>query len=146
MAEAVRISVADMVYFRNHVWAAQHYTGGVIDLFPIELAHRLAHMVIMERKAPFNPWLALPALRSVLGIDGAARLRHVHSQHADIWVDTRDATRELRDHSICKKIDWHRNRVCLMVPDDYAVYAAHVRAQWDYGYRKGMAAFAGAQS
>jgi len=146
VAEAVRISVADMVYFRNHAWAAQHYTGGVIDLFPIELAHRLAHKVIMERKAPFNPWFALPALRSVLGIDGAARLRHVHSEHAHIWVDTRDVARALRDHSIEKKIDWRRNRISLVVPDTHAAYVAQVRAQWQYGYRKGMAAFAGKQS
>lgn len=146
VAEAVRISVADMVYFRNYARAAQYYTGGVIDLFPVELAHRLAHEVIMERKLPFNPWLALPALRSVLGIDGAARLRHVHAEHAHIWVDTRDVRRALRDHCIGKKIDWRRNRISLVVPDTHAAYAAQVRVQWEYGYRKGMAAFAGEQS
>lgn len=146
VAEAARISMADMVYFRSHAWAAQHYTGGVIDLFPIELAHRLADEVVMERKAPFNPLLALPALRSVLGIDGAARLRHVHSEHAHVWVDTRDVTRALRDHSIRKKVDWRRNRISLLVPDTHAAYTAQVRAQWEYGYRKGMAAFVGEQS
>ena len=100
VAEAVRISTADIVYFRNHDHAGQCYTGGLIDLFPIELAHRLAREVIMERKTPFNPWLALPALRAVLGIDGAARLRHVHVQHADVWIDTRDVSTALRAHGI----------------------------------------------
>lgn len=142
-AEAARISIADMFYFRSRDVAGRHYSGGVIDLFPIELARRLAREVIMERKMPFNPWLALPALRAVFGIDGAARLDHVHAQDADAWVDTRDARQVLRAHGIGKRIDWRRNRIVLTVPPTQEAYAAQVRAQWDYGYLKGMAAFGG---
>lgn len=144
-ADAARISIADMFYFRSHDVAGRHYSGGVIDLFPIELARRLAREVIMERKMPFNPWLALPALRAVFGIDGAARLDHVHAQGADAWVDTRDARHVLRAHGIGKRIDWRRNRIMLTVPPTHDAYAAQVRAQWDYGYLKGMAAFGGGQ-
>jgi len=142
-ADAARISVADMFYFRSHAARGHHYTGGVIDLFPIELARRLAGDVLMERKMPFNPWFALPALRAVLGIDGAARLRHVHGQRAEAWFDTRDAAQALRDHGIGKRIGWRRNRVELDVPPTHKAYAAQMRAQWDYGYLKGMAAFGG---
>jgi len=142
-ADAARISIADMFYFRSHDVAGRHYSGGVIDLFPIELARRLAHEVIMERKMPFNPWLALPALRTVFGIDGAARLRHMHAQAADAWFDTRDAREALRAHGIGKRIDWRGNRVELTLPPTPEAYAAQVRAQWDYGYLKGMAALAG---
>ena len=95
---------------------------------------------------PFNPWLAAPALRAGLGIDGAARLRHVHGLHADAWVDTRDMAQALRGHGIGKRIDWRRNRVRLAAPASHAAYAAQVRAQWGYGYRKGMAAMADAQA
>lgn len=143
LAEAVRISITDMFYFRSHVHAGQYYTGGVIDLFPIELAQRLASEVVMERKSPFNHWLALPALRAVLGIDGEARLRHVLAQHADAWFDTRDVSQVLRQHGIGKRIDWTQNRVCLTMPPTHAAYAAQVHAQWNYGYLKGMAAFSG---
>ena len=139
-ADAARISIADMFYFSSHEVAGRHYGGGVIDLFPIELARRLAHEVLMERKMPFNPWFALPALRSVLGIDGAARLRHVHAQQAEAWYDTRDAAHVLRSHAIAKRIGWRANRIGLDVPPTLEAYAAQVRAQWDYGYRKGMAA------
>jgi hypothetical protein len=97
----------------------------------------------MERKMPFDRWLALPALRTVFGIDGAARLQHVHAQDADVWVDTRDARGMLRAHGIGKRIDWRHNRIGLDVPPTQEAYAAQVRAQWDYGYLKGMAAFAG---
>lgn len=144
-ADAARISIADMFYFRSHEVAGRHYGGGVIDLFPIELARRLAGEVLMERKMPFNPWFALPALRTVLGIDGAARLRHVHAQQAAAWYDTRDAARALREHAIAKRIGWRANRIGLDVPATLDAYAAQVRAQWDYGYLKGMAALAGAR-
>jgi predicted acylesterase/phospholipase RssA len=146
VADAVRISVADMFYFRSHQHQGRDYTGGVIDLFPIELAQRLARRVTMERKAPFHPHLALPALRTVLGIDGAARLQHVHAQHADAWVDTSDVGTALRKHGIGKRIDWLRNRIALAMPPTLPAYAAQVEAQWQYGYRKALAAFGTAGS
>ena len=96
----------------------------------------------MERKAPFDPWLALPALRTVLGIDGAARLDHVHGQHADFWVDTTGVSRALRDLGVGKQVDWVRNRICLTVPPTHEEYAAQMRGQWDYGYLCGLNAFA----
>jgi hypothetical protein len=142
--DAVRISIADMFYFRSHAHAGQHYMGGVIDLCPIEVAQRMAREVIMERKAPFNPSFALPALRAALGIDGAARLRHVHAQDADAWVDTSDMSQALHAHGIGKRILWRQNRIGLEVPDTLHDYAAQIRVQWDYGYRKGMTAFQGA--
>lgn len=142
-ADAARISIADMFYFRSHEVAGRYYSGGVIDLFPIELARRLAREVVMERKMPFNRWLALPALRTVFGVDGAARLQHVHAQYADAWVDTRDVRSVLSAHGIGKRVDWRRNRIGLEVPPTQEAYAAQVRAQWDYGYQKGMAAFTG---
>lgn len=141
LSEAVRISIADMFYFRSHVHSDGHYTGGVIDLCPIELAQRLAHEVIMERKAGFNRWLALPALRAVLGIDGEARLDHVHAQRADVWFDTSDVSQALRTLGIAKRVEWSRRRICLAVPPTQAAYAAQVQAQWDYGYSRAMAGF-----
>jgi len=142
VADAARISIADMYYFCCHEHGGRHYTGGVIDLFPIELAQRLARRVTMERKAPFNSHLALPALRAVMGIDGMARLDHVHAQHADAWFDTRDVSHALRDHGIGKRIVWRENRIRLALPPTQAAYAAQIEAQWQYGYRKGRAAFA----
>lgn len=142
LTDAVRISTADVFYFRSHARAGQHYTGGLLDLFPIEIAQRLAGQVFMERKSPFSPWLALPALRAVFGIDGAARLRHVHAQHADAWFDTSRVQQALRQHGIGKRIDWRRNRVTLAMPRSHAAFAAQVDAQWQYGYRCGMNAFA----
>jgi hypothetical protein len=38
VADAVRAPIADMYYFRCHQIGEHHYSGGVIDLFPIEIA------------------------------------------------------------------------------------------------------------
>ncbi|WP_338768075.1 patatin-like phospholipase family protein [Massilia sp. METH4] len=140
LEDAVRTSVADMFYFRCHAHAGCHYTGGVIDLFPIELARRLAASVAMERKGRLNPWLVSPAWRAVLGIDGDARWRAVHGQHADVWIDTADMAQALRGHGLKKEIRWRQNRMRLVAPA-YAAYRTQVEAQWQYGYRKGLAAF-----
>lgn len=143
LEDAVRTSLSDMFYFRCHQHAASHYTGGVIDLFPIELARRLAASVAMERKGRPDPWLVAPAWRAVLGIDGDARLRAVHGQAADVWIDTRDMAHALRGHGLKKRVRWRENRFRLIAPASYDDYRAQAEAQWQYGYRKGHAAYTG---
>lgn len=141
IGDAVRISISDMFYFRCHSHPSGHYMGGVIDLFPIELAHRLAESVMIEMKSPFSQALAIPALRAVLGIDGNARLRHIHGQHADVWIDTSDVDRALRGRGVQKLLSWRANRIRLVMPGDYASYVGHIEAQWQYGYRRALEAF-----
>jgi hypothetical protein len=142
VADAVRSSITDMLYFACHEHGGQHYMGGVIDLFPIEIAHGLARHVTMEAKPPFGQALAIPALRRVLGIDGNARLKHVHAQHAHAWVDTSDISSALRGSGMRKRIDWLANRIRLLMPPSLEAYAKDVEAQWQYGYQRGIEAYA----
>ena len=141
VGDAVRISISDMFYFRCHSHESGHYMGGVIDLFPIELAHRLARHVALEMKAPFSQSAAIPALRAVLGIDGNQRLRHIHGQRADVWIDSTDVEQVLRTQGMQKKLSWRENRIRLVMPADYATYVGHIDAQWQYGYRRAREAF-----
>ena len=142
LEDAVRSSITDMLYFPCHPHNGEHYMGGVIDLFPIEIAHGLARHVTMEAKPPFGQTLAIPALRAVLGIDGNARLRHVHAQHAHAWVDTSDISSALRGSGMRKRIDWLRNRIRLEMPPTFDEYGRDVEAQWQYGYQRGLEAYA----
>lgn len=142
IGDAVRISISDMFYFRCHLYQASHYTGGVVDLFPIELAKRLAQRVIMELKAPFSQALAIPAWRAVLGVDGNQRLCYVHSQFADVWIDASDVDSVFHKRGMQKKVSWTRNRFRLLMPMHYETYLAHVEEQWQYGYQRGLEAFA----
>jgi predicted acylesterase/phospholipase RssA len=146
VADAVRISISDMYYFRCHTHSSGHYMGGVIDLFPIEIAHRLADSVAIEMKSEFNRALAIPALRAVLGIDGNARLRHIHAQHSDFWIDTSDVEKILSTRGMRKLVSWRHNRIRLVMPADHATYVEHIDAQWRYGYERGMEAFGQASS
>lgn len=142
VADAVRASIADMYYFRCHQIGEHHYSGGVIDLFPIEIARRLAKEVMMERKGWYGRHIELPALRMVLGINGNLRLQHVLQQEADVWIDTADMETALVQHQISKQIQWLRNRIVLRVPERYDDFVAMVRLQWEYGYQRASQALA----
>ena len=139
--QAARASVSDMIYFRCHSYQGNHYIGGVIDLFPIEIAHQLADQVVMELKGPYDKLFSIPALRSVLGINGNQRLQHVLQQHADLWFDTSDMEQQLVKNQIVKNISWRRNRIELQMPETYASYVKMIEAQWEYGFQRGLRAF-----
>ncbi len=141
LAQAARASVSDMFYFRCHSYQGSHYIGGVIDLFPIEIANQLAEQVIMELKGPYDKLFSIPALRSVLGINGNQRLQHVLQQHADLWFDTSDMERALLENQIVKKIAWQRNRIELRMPSSYEAYVKMIESQWEYGFQRGLSAF-----
>ncbi len=133
---AARISVCDMYYLACHAAGAHHYMGGAVNLFPIEMARQLADVVMMEFKQGFDQVFAIPAWRSVLGLDGNARLRYANGQFADIRVDTSDITRALARQTIHQKLEWRRNRVALRLPEDYATFVQYMDDQWQYGYQR----------
>jgi predicted acylesterase/phospholipase RssA len=140
---AVHISTADLYYFPAVRYGGAWYSGGMVDLFPIELAHTLARTVVLERKAPLDRWLSAPAWRAGLGVDGNARLRAVQAQQAEAWIDTRDMRIALRHAQVQKKLDWRANRIRLVAPS-YAQYVRNMHAQWHYGYARAAAAFGAA--
>jgi hypothetical protein len=142
LPQAVRISTADMFYLPKQHFAGESYSGGAVNLFPIELAQALAEQVVMEFKAPLDRNFALPAWRSVLGIDGNARLRQVHAQFADVWIDTSDIRVALRTQQVQKMLHWRRNRIQLRPPATHALYVEQMLAQWQYGYERAREAFA----
>ncbi len=138
---AARISIADMFYFRCVEHASGHYIGGVVDLFPIEVARALADHVMIEFKQSFDQTYSIPAWRSVLGLDGNQRLRYVNGQPVDFRFDTSDISDALATETTSKKLDWLHNRIGLAIPASYDLYRQYMRAQWQYGYERGMEAF-----
>ena len=140
LGDAVRASIADMFYFRCHSHGNDNYIGGVVDLFPIEVASQLAQQVIMEVKSGYDKTYALPAIRNVLGFDGNQRLKYVLDQSADLWFDTSDMEAMFAKQAIKQKILWHKNQIQIVTPDSYESYVDMIEAQWQYGYRRGLAA------
>lgn len=139
--QAVRISLADFFYFKCSEHNAEYYNGGVLDLFPIEVAKRLAHEVMIEFKQSFDQTFATPAWRSVLGLDANQRLRYVHGQFANVWVDTSDIDQVLKTQQVQKEVDWRNNCIRLIAPVDYQTHVQYMNAQWEYGYQRGIEAF-----
>ena len=138
--EAARLSITDFYYFPCHQRGDAYYIGGVVDLFPLEVAQRLADEVMIEFKESFDQTFSIPAWRSVLGLDGNLRLCQVNGQHADVWFDTSDVSRALPTQQVHKKLDLLRNRIVLALPTDHATYAQYMEAQWQYGYQRGLEA------
>lgn len=139
---AARISMADVYYFRCHEHGGSNYIGGVLDLFPVELAQRMAQRVTIEFKQSFDQVFAYPALRTVFGFDANTRLQHVHAQRADTWIDSSDVSLALAAEQVQKKIDWRRNQLALVAPPDHATYVQYMERQWQYGYARAREAMA----
>jgi hypothetical protein len=143
ISDAVRASIADMFYFRCHSYASENginnYVGGVIDLFPIEIANRLAENVTMELKGFYDKIYGLPAVRAVLGFDGNQRLRYVLQQHAHVWVNTSDMENYFLHQRIRQKIIWHKNSISIVTPPTYEAYLQMIDVQWQFGYQRGIA-------
>jgi predicted acylesterase/phospholipase RssA len=139
---AVRASVADPFYFASVQAEGQHWSGGLVDLFPIEIAHALADHVVMERKRKFNPLYAQPAVRAVYGVNGNARRRAVQDNtHADVWVETTDVSRVLRHETVRKQYDRATGQIVLRAAPTHSEFVRQMTAQWHYGRERALRAF-----
>lgn len=136
VAEAARISISDMIYFRSAQYRGDEYIGGVVDLFPVEIARKLGEEVIMEFKESFDQVFSIPAWRAVLGVDGNARLRYANSHLADLRIDSSDVSVALAKQQLQQRLDWLRNRIELRMPPSYDIFIQHMRDQWQYGYER----------
>ena len=96
----------------------------------------------MEFKAPFDQLMSVPAWRAVLGTDANQRLRQVHAQHADVWIDTSDIMQALDKPYMRNVLAWRQNRVRLEPMPSYAEFVQHMDDHWNYGYMRGREAFA----
>jgi predicted acylesterase/phospholipase RssA len=142
VADAARISIADMLYFRCAHYHGAEYIGGVLDLFPVEIARKLGTEVVMEFKEAFDQIFSIPAWRTVIGVDGNARLRYANSHLADLRIDSSDVSVVLEKQQLQQKLDWLRNRIELQMPPSYEIFAQHMRDQWQYGYQRAQEALA----
>jgi predicted acylesterase/phospholipase RssA len=140
LADAARLSIADMFYFRCQSYGGHDYIGGVLDLFPVEIAARLGREQVLEFKEAFDQTFAIPAWRAVLGVDGNARLKHANGVAAAMRIDTSEVSRTLARQQLQQRLDWRRNRIELQMPADYATFARFIDDQWRYGHERALEA------
>jgi hypothetical protein len=145
VTDAARISIADMIYFRCAQHRGDEYIGGVLDLFPVEIA-RARHGSDHGIQGSVRPGVLDSRWRAVLGVDGNARLRYANSHLADMRIDSSDVSVVLEKQQLQQKLDWLRNRIELRMPPSYEIFVQHMNDQWQYGYQRAQEALAAAAS
>jgi len=86
IGDAAIISVRDPFLLRPKRHGQQYFTGGNIDLYPLELAKYLGEEVIMTFTGGFDKFESL-SINVSLGYDMNERLRSVTSNPVTRWID-----------------------------------------------------------
>ncbi|EPJ43352.1 MAG: hypothetical protein OFPII_41990 [Osedax symbiont Rs1] len=134
---AMRISVADCYYYAPVTLGAHVYAGGLINLFPSEIALRCAKSVIAQPKADFDTLLATPAIRHVFAFDPQRRLEQYHRCSQLDWLPEVAPKPELAN--LRKHFDWRTGQLQLQL-DSYLEFKQQVYSQYQWGYQSTIAA------
>ncbi len=134
---AMRISVADCYYYAPVTLDTHVYAGGLINLFPAEIALRCAKSVIAQPKADFDTLLATPAIRHVFAFDPQRRLEQYHRCSQLDWLPEITAKPELAN--LRKHFDWRTGQLQLQL-DSYLEFKQQVYSQYQWGYQSTIAA------
>lgn len=86
VGDAAMISIRDPFLFRPVLRDGSYFTGGNVNLYPLELARHLADDVTMTFNTAFNGFEQL-AIRVSLGYDMNERLRDITASPVDRWID-----------------------------------------------------------
>lgn len=137
MLESTRISVSDMFYVAPALFQERYFSGGVIDLIPIELAKHLANIVIIEKKQSYSP-VEEALVRAVLGYSSNKRLEEIEKQTPDIQIDTTSIKQVLEGYYVKKGINWKKFEIDLSLPKTHKQFAEDMELQWQYGFDQTM--------
>ncbi|MCK9686264.1 patatin-like phospholipase family protein [Scleromatobacter humisilvae] len=143
LADAVRISLTDMIYLAPAAAAGARWLGGAVDLMPVELAARLADEVWIDRKDAISRWTIAPAWRTVLGLDARARQRAVDASPVALRIDHRGLARALP--SVLTRrlaLSAQGPRLDVHAATDAAGYRRVIEAQFAEGRRRAREAIA----
>ena len=130
---AARISISDMFYLQPVLHDGYYFSGGAIDLIPIELAKSLGDNIFVEKKNLYTKYEEA-FVRGVFGYSGNERLGYVNTQSVDKWIDTRDATEALSNHYCRKSISLAKMEINMSMPKSKKEYQNNVQVLWNYGY------------
>ncbi len=139
LGTAVRVSISDP-YLMNPAQIDEiYFLGGAINLYPIEIAYRLANTVAMVYPNALD-FLGQRTLASTFGFDNNTRLRKVTNMYADYWFDFLNFE-ALGDHRFnVIEVDIMRNELRLKLPKDIETFRADIQAQYEFGYNRAVEA------
>jgi hypothetical protein len=160
--DALRASTAEPYMTAPALVNGRYYTGGGLNVWPVELAQSIARRVMVPRTSFFRGLYEV-ATHSSFGFCQQDRQEEVDAKPVDIQVDMTDKVQALRDVSfwpILRMVHSStggranpdmeavqetqylvpRCRMVDNVPEDRAEFLRRVCAQWRYGYERGRAA------
>ena len=163
--DAMQASISEPYIFSPFRLEGHFYTGGAVNLWPCELADQLARETIVPKQGPFCG--AVEALiAGVFEYSPAERRRDVDRLPVACRVDLSDSDEFTRDYSFWFKLKvvsnvsevqaypggqprpdrpypFPRPNIVQSVPEDAAEFHRRLNLQWQYGYDRTRAAFAG---
>lgn len=153
LSDGMRASVAEPHLFRPVFVQGHYYTGGVIDLYPVELAQTIACECIVPRRLPLDyicetlgysamPYSQEQRKREIDRMAVALRVDLTSKdwiKDASFWigVDRIDPKKSLPQD--CEQDHKHllrRFRITNKVPEDHDEFLRCLGVQWSYGYQQ----------
>ncbi len=150
VAEALLASISEPYLFTPATLDGEQFTGGAVDLWPVELAHTLAEDLTLPKLPELTRTIEL-AFGSVFEYSNKRRMREVQAMPVSNWVDMEDSREVLKESSFWFKLEMLRSepdgsrnyliprpRVVYTAPATYEEFLERIRVQYNYGYERGL--------
>ncbi|OFZ19259.1 MAG: hypothetical protein A2X94_05755 [Bdellovibrionales bacterium GWB1_55_8] len=138
---AARASISDPYYMNPASIGNDRFVTGAIDMYPIEAAKLISDEVTMGFAGDFDTLVEVPAIKSTFRFDSNKRLRYVHDQYAERWVDISNtgkalyATSGFNPKVSISGLKWG-------IPADHETFLRKVREQFAFGRARALEGFA----
>jgi predicted acylesterase/phospholipase RssA len=134
--QAARASISDPFYMAPGEYKGDLYLTGGVDLYPIELAKKLAKKIIFVYPPTFSV-VERGAIFATFNFSPNKRHKRVFEQDVDYLIDSTDFPEKLELEPKLSLIRWKINS---RIPESYEEYREIVKGQFHYGYYKAVVA------
>ena len=132
--EAARASISDPFYMAPGNYKGERYVTGAVDLYPIELAKKIADEIIFVYPSKFGV-VEEGAIFATFNFSHNKRHRQVFHQKIDYLIDSTDFPPELELEPKLNLLAWKINS---RVPQTYEEYREITRLQFEFGYKRAL--------
>lgn len=132
---AARAGVANPYYITPIQINGYYYMTGAIDLYPMDVAHTLADIVLMPFSSGFD-FIDRHGYYSAYRYEVNEQLRRVTSKQATHWIDISDQSEIYARYGLNPRPNWSMLAIQSGLPDNYNEYVDRVRQLWQYGRQR----------
>lgn len=147
ITQAMKASIAEPLLLSPVLVEGERYTGGGIDAWPVEMADFLAEETVVPRPNDLTPAIRM-LFNGVFQYGNRKRWKETELYPRAITVDMADYRDALKDVTFWFKIKMTRDgntiprpMVVFDGPQNHEDFVRRTKAQYAYGYRRGLEAF-----